>query len=279
MWRRLVTHGPVSDACSCPARPRSSWSPTPGEHGIDAAEQKALTIASLAQLHGRQLHFAQVLLLPDAEGQRRLLEQVGFRRLAPLLYLERDARYPWVDPPEADESAWVEFRPETRDAFAATLLATYEESLDCPELANLRPIDDILAGHRAAGRFNPRFWELLRVDGQNAACLLLNALSPARTLELVYMGVRTEFRQRGIGSLLLQRALQRCRDSGARRLTVAVDDRNDPAKRLYARFALRSIARREVYLYRWATGGEQAAKPADDRAHEGPETGDCASVG
>jgi ribosomal protein S18 acetylase RimI-like enzyme len=135
------------------------------------------------------------------------------------------------------------------------LLATYNDSLDCPELTGLRPIEDILAGHRAAGQFDPRLWELFLVDDEPAGCLLLAPLHTAPSLEVVYMGVVPEHRGRGVGDALLRRALQQCREHGARLLTLAVDGRNAPAKRLYERFGLKTVARRDAYLYRWHEPG------------------------
>jgi len=70
----------------------------------------------------------------------------------------------------------------------------------------------------------------------------------------VYMGVVPSFRHRGAGALLIQRALERSRQCGARRLTLAADQRNQPARRLYARFSFLPVDRRDAYLYRWSTG-------------------------
>ncbi len=224
---------------------------TPGELGIERDAQYAVTRAGLARMAGRRLHFAQAILLPEALRQRLLLTETGFGPLARLVYLERDARYPWADPPNIEPSAWIHYAPDTHAEFAQTLHATYERSLDCPALTNLRPIPDVIAGHQAAGEFDPRLWELLRVEGRSAACLLLARLTALHSVELVYMGVRPEYRGRGLGTLLLRRALQHCRAVGAARLTLAVDDHNEPAKRLYALFGLQPVARRDAYLYRW----------------------------
>jgi mycothiol synthase len=225
--------------------------PTPGELGIAPAAQEELTRVGLERLGGRRLHFAQALILPAAHGQRRLLESAGFRLLAPLTYLERDTRYPWCDPPQIDESAWLTFSRQTFDQFAALLLETYKDSADCPELAHLRPIDDVIAGHQAAGEFQPSLWEILRVDDQNAGCILLAPLRGGRTVEVAYMGVAPAFRGRGIATLLLRRALARCREIGARRLTLAVDERNEAAKCVYQRCGFEVTTHRDAYLYRW----------------------------
>lgn len=229
--------------------------PSPDTPGIVPADQVRVTTAGLAGLSARRLHFAQVLLPAEAGAQRPLLEQVGFHPLASLAYLERDARYPWVDPPAPAEAEWVHYRERNRALFGEVVLATYQDSLDCPELAGLRPIDDILTAHQASGRFDPLLWEVARADGQPAGCLLLSRHRQGPMLEIVYMGVVPAWRRRGVGALLLRRALERCRNVGARQLTVVVDSRNEPAKQLYARFGFLPVGQREVYLYRWGPAG------------------------
>ena len=224
--------------------------PTPRELGIDEDAQRRVTAAGIEQLELTRPHYIQALLDPQATGQRDLLLGFGFRALAPLVYLERSAVHPWVDPPPADAGAWVAFHETTYARFAATLLATYEQSQDCPELTGLRPIDDVIAAHEASGRSGTKLWELLCVDGRDAGCLLLSQVPNVSAAEVVYMGVVPDFRRRGVATVLLRRALQRCRDNGIQRLTLVVDDRNEPAKRLYDRFGMRAVARRDAYLYR-----------------------------
>jgi mycothiol synthase len=247
-------------ALRLPGRTAIVMVPSPGELGIDPDEQLAVTREGLARLSERNLHYAQALVEPGATALSALLEQAGFRKLARLNYLERDALHPWVDPPGVGDAEWVAYSQRTHDQFAQTVLATYRDSQDCPELTGLRPIDDILAGHMASGRFNPLLWELVRLGGRDAGCLLLAPLTHASVLEVVYMGVVPEFRRRGIGHLLLRRALGQCHAVGARRLTVVVDDRNAPAKRLYARLGLLPVARRLAFLYCW-----QRARSVENR--------------
>lgn len=234
-----------------PGRTAIVMIPTPGDHGIVPERQFAVARAGLDRLAGHNLHFAQALLELDAPGKRALLERAGFALLAPLIYLERDVAFPWVDPPAAGTAEWVRYGARTHAEFAAVVLATYEDSLDCPELTGLRPIDDILAAHQASGQFDPALWELARIDGQSAGCILVSRVTHAPILEIVYMGVIAGCRRRGVGELLLRRALEQCRAVGAQRLTVVVDNRNEPAKRLYTRFGFAPLTQRDAYLFRW----------------------------
>jgi RimJ/RimL family protein N-acetyltransferase len=222
-----------------------------------AAEQPRVLRHALAELAGRRLHYVQALVEPDAPSKQVALAASGFARLAPLLYLERDARYPWIDPPDEDAARWITYSAATHDTFGAVLLGTYEQSRDCPELAGLRPVDDILRSHQATGEFLPESWYVVEVDRAPAGCLLLTHLHERRVCEIVYMGVVPRFRQRGIGRLLLEQALARARATDARQVAVVVDERNVPARRLYERVGFRHTARRDAFLHTLRADAQQ----------------------
>lgn len=213
----------------------------------DPDHQAALS-AALLRLAPYPLHYAQVLLEPQAVGKRRLLERAGFRQIARLLYQDRAATYPWCDPPSPRAAEWLGYHEREHKSFAETILATYQDSLDCAELLGLRPMDDVIESHRAAGPFDPALWELALVDGAPAGCLLMSRVAGVDLVEIVYTGVIPAFRGRGIGAILLQRALAHARRIGRRRVTVVVDEVNAPARRLYARFAFELIGTRDVYV-------------------------------
>ncbi len=235
-----------------PGRTATVMLPTPGENGIDPGALQHLLRAVLEDLQDDKLHYTQALLRPDAPEQRDLLLQLGFVHLAPLVYLERDATYPWIEPPDPTRVAWQAYTSYREREFRSVVAATYETSLDCPELTRLRPVQDALAAHRASGPFDPALWELACIEGRPTACLLMSTAMYTSAVEIVYMGVHPNVRGTGIGDLILQRALEHTRRKRARKLMLVVDDRNEPAKRLYARFDLRPVARRDAYLYRWS---------------------------
>jgi len=215
----------------------------------DAADpQRALVAHALAELAAHNLHYVQALIEPDARGRAALLAAAGLRRITTLDYLHRRVTYPWSDPPQAPDLTWTAYSAQSRAAFATTILASYADSADCPELTGLRPIDDVLASHQASGEFTPELWQLACIAGAPAGCVLLAPLSGSRLVDLVYMGVTPRFRRRGVGRLLLQRALELSRARQANGLTVVVDHRNMAARRLYESFALRCTVQREAYL-------------------------------
>ena len=98
------------------------------------------------------------------------------------------------------------FRPSIAADFAATLERTYEGTLDCPELNGRRSIDEIVAGHRGQGRFDPQFWWLAYVGELPVGLILLDELPDAVTWELAYLGIVPQFRRHGFGRAMARAA-------------------------------------------------------------------------
>ncbi len=146
---------------------------------------------------------------------------------------------------------WRPFAPEIEAEFRQVLEATYNGSLDMPELEGARTLDDVLASHRAFERFDPTRWWLGRVPGEpEAAALVLLTAQPERDLwEVAYLGLTPTARGRGLGRAGLSHALERARPH-VRRLELAVDTRNHPAGRLYRAAGFVAFDRRTVHLAR-----------------------------
>jgi ribosomal protein S18 acetylase RimI-like enzyme len=112
-----------------------------------------------------------------------------------------------------------------------------------------RNIEDVLAGHKAAGEFDPALWFLLLAPGGvPAGVLLLSRSTRTDALELVYLGLLKQHRGRGLGDVLMQHALASAVRIGSRRLSLAVDSQNTPALRLYHRHGLSRICTRLALL-------------------------------
>ena len=84
---------------------------------------------------------------------------------------------------------WDLYSPAAHDEFARTISLSYEASLDCPSLNGRRSVEDIIAGHKSAGEFDPKLWFLLRENGHAVGVLLLNRAPRTDALELVYLGL------------------------------------------------------------------------------------------
>ena len=196
----------------------------------------------------RDVCLIQCLVDPDDAANRAVLIRAGFSEIATLVYMER--RFP-PDPPSApgDESLPLSTYDERRHPmFARLLVDTYRDSLDCPGLTGLRAVEDIIAGHRGAGLFDPRYWWIVMRGGEPAGCILLieNPLRPI--LELTYMGVHPDQRRRGLARCLLAHGLDIARRGGFEAVTLAVDAANQPARALYRSFGFQETTRRRALI-------------------------------
>jgi mycothiol synthase len=133
-------------------------------------------------------------------------------------------------------------------AFQQSLLRSYDGTLDCPELNGRRALDDIIAGHKAHGRYDPEFWWLMRYGGRPVGVLIAAGVPDRREYEVAYVGVIPEMRGRGIARETMIRALAEMRSREASAVAISVDCRNEPALRLYAGLGFSEFDRREVYF-------------------------------
>jgi ribosomal protein S18 acetylase RimI-like enzyme len=198
----------------------------------------------LSEFRTRQnVHLAQVLLDPNEHAALRLFEGCGFDRLAELIYLHRDIRRA-AAPVLPLNFSFKTYSPQTHGDFGRAIAASYERSLDCPGLNGRREMEDVIAGHRAAGEFDPKLWFVLCEGDSPVGTLLLNRSPRTESIELVYLGLAPGARRRGLGDLLMQQAVCAAANFGSRRMTLAVDACNTPALRLYHRHGLRRICSR-----------------------------------
>jgi ribosomal protein S18 acetylase RimI-like enzyme len=133
--------------------------------------------------------------------------------------------------------------------FRQVVEQTYRASLDCPELDGLRPIEDVFDGYRAAGAFQATHWSLAQREGEFVGVVLLANFPELQEVVLQYMGVVPAHRRRGIGRELVEHALRIAKGSGAKRLSLAVDDRNIYARRLYDQMGFTQLARRDAFIF------------------------------
>lgn len=197
----------------------------------------ALIDAVCARFSQRGTHLAQVLLDPPDAAAQRLFASHGFRRMAELVYLQGNIRSGAVEPTLPPSFTWQQYASDTHALFAKAISDSYRESLDCPGLNGLRDIEDVIAGHKGSGEFDPRFWFLLSEHGTPRGVLLLSRLAKIDAAELVYLGLTPDARRRGLGQLLMNQALYVTTEQmKLPRLSLAVDCGNVPALKLYYRF-------------------------------------------
>jgi len=231
-------------------RAAAIWAPEVDPSWRRAATAVALVRAALADLTARGFRIAQALLdesSPQHGGAD--LASGGMPRITDLVYLERSTAEPLAVGCGVPSLEWRGYGPETEAEFHAALQATYVGSLDMPELESVRSLDDVLASHRAGGRFVADRWRLGKVPGEPdaSAVVLLSEVIDRDAWEVAYLGLTPAARGRGLGRAVLAHALDLARGHAAR-LELAVDARNHPANRLYHACGFTSFDRRAVHL-------------------------------
>lgn len=201
------------------------------------------------------LSVLQTLIDPGQVVEGQVLERAGLQKLAKLIYMQRP-----IEPGEHRVPRPVSlggcatpqiltYSEQTHADFARAIEASYVDTRDCPGLVGLRKIDDIIAGHQGTGRFDPGNW-LAYFDeaDQPIAVILLAQVAQGGAHELVYLGVAPDYRGKGIGGRLMSYAVSEAARQGGSRLYLAVDDRNDPAVRLYTAMGFRASTRKVAYV-------------------------------
>lgn len=199
----------------------------------------------------------QALLPPEQTAEARLLGECGFDRLAELIYLQAplpgsllDAASPRDAWPAQPGDGAHPYAPADEPTFARVIAASYVHTRDCPALEGVRPMDDVMAGHRASGIFRPDLWFLFTRDDEPIGAVLLNEVQDRRggSVELVYMGLVESARGQGLGRRMFHYAMRAARQAGYRRILTAVDAQNTPALRLYLGMGFSETMRRLAYI-------------------------------
>lgn len=196
--------------------------------------------------HPQQI--AQVLLESHDHRTADAIRNIGFTDLADLIYLQRVPASPPAAPPTPDGCVLINYSPESHAHFARGILATYEQSLDCPLLHGQRNIEDVIAGHQASGEFDPSLWFCMIENDIELGILILSPLQTHLTMELVYIGLSPHARGRGLGDYFVKLALNQMVIHELRVLTLAVDADNAPALHLYHRHGLAEVHRRHAMI-------------------------------
>ncbi len=224
------------------------WPPqvSPDVPDRGAVEDELIRFAFFWLKH-RGAKLAQSMLAPSELALGQPLQRNGMPHITALVYLRRplDRKLPAIE-----RLAFEPFRNNPA-LFGQTLLRTYEQTQDCPELTGARSIDEILEGHRAQGEHDPARWWLARLDGEPVGVLLLTRLAEFASWDVCYIGVVPGSRGHGVGREIMLKGMIEAKKAGVASVTLSVDDRNAPAWRLYRSLGFEEFDRREVFLNVW----------------------------
>ena len=209
-----------------------------------AADADPLLAAALDWLRGRGVKVCQSFAPGGDLADEPTLARAGFRHVTAVVHLRRELG---VEPAPGGELTFEPVGDANRAAFTGALLASHDGSLDCPELTGARTDADLLDGFQAPPPTRPGWWRLARDAGEPVGVVMLEPGSAIGAVELGYLGLVPAARGRGWGAPLVRFALHAAA-ADARALTLSVDARNGPARRLYERHGFREADRREVFL-------------------------------
>ncbi len=250
LWPATLAHeGSPSDSVS------------PSTVSSSSLRQSLAQAALLATKERLPVELVQAMLeSPDDPFAADLLA-IGFTQLADLLYLmravprnagtgEKIPNDELLQEKAAEKAPLQLVSPalDDREVFERLLLASYEQTLDCPALDGLRDIADTIAGYLAVGSYDPSLWFIAHWQGEPAGVLLLSPYPESSQWELTYMGVAPPFRGHGIGRLMLAEVERRAQIAGIEQVVLAVDASNHPAQRSYDAAGYLQWSRRTAYM-------------------------------
>lgn len=193
------------------------------------------------------MSLVQSLAAPAAKADIAATISAGYESLAELVYMKLDLAQP-TERKIGDSLSWRSYGQFNDDELGRVIAATYEDSCDCPKLRGKRPMDQIIAGHKASGIFVPQSWWIVERDGAPAGCVLVNDSTDIESAELVYLGVVKASRGLGLGRKMIHRVAADAYLRGRRALTLAVDSRNIYARRTYDLEDFREVDRRMAHV-------------------------------
>ncbi len=258
--RQMVARSADGIAASClsvlmAGRAATVLAPCFGRN-VDPADQDRLAVQllqrSVDECRNEGAVLIQALLDRSTEcRERQWFEAAGFRHLATLLYMECNVQQSPGDAEAGGQARadvqWSSYQADGEESIGRLIERTYVGTLDCPELEGRRTWRDVVDSHKGSGQFDPQGWQIAICNGERAGLALVNRVAGREACELVYMGVVPEFRGRGLGRLLVERAKRSAAELGCGLLTLAVDERNEPALRVYQEAGFRRVGLREAF--------------------------------
>ncbi len=240
----LAVLSPAGAATLLAISARDGTNPSPTE--VEAQAIRAVWDRLQAQLAAENVRFVQAS--SDSSDDEARLAQLGFQRLADLaLMILEPAQWPKLPAGSLTRSTtenldWQVVGDDSGRLVAVCQVAeqSFAQTKDCPRLGEFRSAAEIVAGYRESAQFDPSLWHLLSVDGEPVGCLFLTAHPVGdnganAAIEIAYMGLLPAYRQRGLGRVLLDRAIDTARQRQASRMVLAVDRENCSALDLYRR--------------------------------------------
>jgi len=219
----------------------------------DTAEDFPLEpmLEPLAQFcHSKQAFAAVALADRHQMVDERVLCTIGkFRFLSDLIYLAAE-----ISPQETSEKPYrLNFVPlsddsdEVMERLTRLVKATYDNSLDFPDLMQIAPVEQVVHGYKTGAVFRPELWFFIQHEGIDVGMLLLSDTA-ADQFELTYMGLLESARGHGFSKEIVRFAKERTSRERRPLLVTSVDEKNIPACQTYLSHGFQAWDRKRVYV-------------------------------
>ena len=190
-----------------------------------------------------------VMLLVDCQQSpdEDLLDNYGFEKISELLNLHAEQSvFPTRCP--AVRLTFCPYQEERWQEMVAVVDQTYINTLDFPRLTGLVATDAILQGYRESHVFDPSLWFFVESQSQVIGALLLTQMENTQHLELTYLGLKKEFRGRGLSHEMTQFAQFVAGERNDSHLLVSVDSANTPALNTYLHNHFHLHDQKEIFV-------------------------------
>lgn len=209
-------------------------------HGIDVAR---------AVIAGRDGWRIRAGLLTEETGHDKVLRRHGYAPIRRFWRMEVASDSPDVPPAAPPLPAGVTFETGGSDAQRRAIYEVDQAAFADHWNFTPRSYDEAWRHLLAEPGARPEYWGLLRVDGDPAAlCLLSDARKERGFAYVSVLGVRREYRRRGLAQLMLRRTFVQARADGMAGTALHVDSQNPTgATRLYESVGMRAAQLVDVY--------------------------------
>ena len=220
------------------------------ELNLDYISHALEAVRQLVQIAKQQhFKFLQLMVSPEDSHKIAFAIRAGFNRSSNIHYMYREvnSRIGVVRIPPT--VTWQDYSAANHAVFADVIERTWQESLDCPEMDDTRTIEETIESYKAAGKFTRSCWSLLSVRDEPAGVCLLSPLLADNSIELTYMGIVPEYRGKGLGRIMINRALSLSAIDGYKLMTLAVDAHNHYAWQIYKASGFKDMFVKVAMLY------------------------------
>ncbi len=217
--------------------------------GLDkSASAQLIRRITCDAIRAEGLYFVQSLEDSTNSSDVEMIQQGGYEMLVELIYMERSLVNVETDSPDAHEIeglTWKSYGQFDDQQLGWIIAETYEGSMDCPAISGMRDLNDVIAGHKASGRFVPQAWLIAYIGDEPIGCILVNDFPGSG--DVAYMGVVRAYRGRELSQLMFARAFKSASQRGLHSMTLAVDAANVHAVSSYTGCGFVERAHRPVY--------------------------------